>query len=163
MRVLVVAPHPDDEVLGCGGAMARHVATGDEVHVLVMTRGVSALFPQESVESLRKEMLQAHGVLGVKTTRFLDFPAPQMDTVPRHEIADAIGVVLQEILPHTLYTPHPGDMHFEHGLTFEACLVAARPIGLAKVNRILAYETLSETEWAPAINAASFQPNVFVN
>ncbi len=163
MRVLVVAPHPDDDVLGCGGVMARHADKGDDVHVVVVTRGIPELFSSEFVEQGRNELRQAHQLLGVDGLRFLDFPAPRMDTVPRHEISDAIGRVLKEIEPQTMYVPHFGDMHFEHGLTYESCLVAARPIRNCSVQRILAYETLSETEWGPPIAGAAFQPTVFVD
>jgi len=83
MRVLVVALHPDDEVLGCGGVMARHSANGDEVHVVIVTRGVSDIFPVEEIEKTRAELEQAHSLLGVESTTFLDFLAPRLDTVPQ--------------------------------------------------------------------------------
>jgi N-acetylglucosamine malate deacetylase 1 len=163
VRVLVVAPHPDDEVLGCGGVMARHAAAGDEVRVLVMTRGVADLYSAELIDSVREEMRQAHSILGVKGAQFLDFPAPRMDTVPQHTISDAIGRVLREFQPQTIYIPHHGDMHFEHGLTYQCCLVAARPLDRNAPRRVLAYETLSETEWGPPQPAAVFQPTVYVD
>jgi N-acetylglucosamine malate deacetylase 1 len=163
VRVLVVAPHPDDEVLGCGGVIARHADHGDEVYVVVVTRGIPELFSPELVQQAREELRQAHAILGVKGSIFLDFPAPRTDTIPRHTVSDAIGGVLRELRPHTMYVPHFGDMHFEHGLTYECCLVAARPIGDYTVHRILAYETLSETEWGPPVAGAAFQPTVFVN
>jgi N-acetylglucosamine malate deacetylase 1 len=163
VRVLIVAPHPDDEVLGCGGVMARHAANGDEVHVAVVTRGHPDVFPAESVDRVRAELKEAHAVLGVRSVKYLDFPAPRLDTVPRHTVADAIAKLLKELQPHTMYVPHHGDMHFEHGLINEACLVAARPLDATAVRRILAYETLSETEWAPPTPAAGFQPTVYVD
>jgi len=162
-KVLVVAPHPDDEVLGCGGVMARHVAAGDEVHVVVVTRGHPEVFSEESVRQVRAEMHEAHKVLGVGSVRFLDFPAPRSDSVPRHAIADAMLRAVRELGPRTMYVPHPGDLHFEHGLIFEACLVAARPLDASAPRRILAYETLSETEWGPPLVGAAFQPTVYVD
>jgi N-acetylglucosamine malate deacetylase 1 len=161
VRVLVVAPHPDDEILGCGGVMARHAAAGDEVHVAVVTRGHPDVFPPESVDLVRAELREAHALLGVSSVRYLDFPAPRLDTVPRHTVADAISQVLRELRPEVMYVPHHGDMHFEHGLIYEACLVAARPHNSTAVRRILAYETLSETEWGPPTAGAAFQPNVY--
>ncbi len=143
--------------------MARHAAMGDDVHVAVMTKGTPELFPPDFVAQGRSELRQAHELLGVKSLKFLDFPAPRMDTVPRHEISDAIGRVLKELEPHSMYVPHFGDMHFEHGLTYECCLVAARPVRNCSIRRILAYETLSETEWGPPVAAAAFQPTVFVD
>src|SRR5215813_11785029 len=96
-KVLVVAPHPDDEVLGCGGVMARHAAAGDEVHVIVVTRGHADLFPPESVDRVRAELREAHAILGVTSVTNLDFPAPRLDTVPRHRIADSIAKVINQL------------------------------------------------------------------
>jgi len=89
-RVLVLATHPDDEVLGCGGVIARYAAAGDDVHVLVMTRGVEELFTPERVARTREELAAAHKILGVKIATFLDFPAPRLDTIPGHQLADAL-------------------------------------------------------------------------
>jgi N-acetylglucosamine malate deacetylase 1 len=163
VRVLVIAPHPDDEILGCGGVMARHAAGGDEVHVAVVTRGAPEVYTAAQVDETRSQLKEAHAMLGVKGVRYLDFPAPRMDTIPRHTVADAIRRLIQELQPHTLYVPHFGDMHFEHGLTYQACLVAARPVGGIAVQRVLAYETLSETEWGPPVAGCAFQPTVFVD
>ena len=87
MNVLVLAPHPDDEVLGCGGTICRHVAAGDSVTVLVATRGTRELYSDEGVERVRAEARKAHQILGVSETRFFDFPAPALDTVPRYKLA----------------------------------------------------------------------------
>ena len=162
-KVLVVAPHPDDEVLGCGGVMARHAAAGDEVHVVVVTRGHPEVFSEESVDRVRSEARDAHLILGVRSVRYLDFPAPRTDTIPRHMVADAIARVVDELQPAIMYVPHHGDMHFEHGMTYEACLVATRPRGNTSVRRVLAYETPSETDWAPPMPGCAFQPTVYVD
>jgi N-acetylglucosamine malate deacetylase 1 len=162
-KVLVVAPHPDDEILGCGGVMARHAAAGDEVHVVVVTRGHPDVFSAESIERTRAELKKAHTLLGVRTVMFLDFPAPRLDTVPRHTVTDSIGRILIDLSPHTIYVPHHGDMHFEHGLVYESVLVAARPLQANSPARILAYETPSETEWGPPRPERGFHPTVFVN
>ena len=142
MRILVVAPHPDDEVLGCGGAIARHVANGDEVHVVVVGRGIPEQFSDESVARSRSELARAHEVLGVTGCRFLDFPVPRLDVVPAHELADALGSLLQELAPHTVYLPHHGDIHSDHRQVHHATLVAARPLAGCTVRRILAYGVL---------------------
>lgn len=163
MRILVVAPHPDDEVLGCGGAIARHVANGDEVHVVVVGRGIPEQFSDESVARSRSELARAHEVLGVTGCRFLDFPVPRLDVVPAHELADALGSLLHELAPHTVYLPHHGDIHSDHRQVHHATLVAARPLAGCTVRRILAYETLSETEWARPTPEAIFCPTVFIN
>lgn len=163
MNVLVIATHPDDEVLGCGGAMARHTAEGDKLHVLVMTRGISDLFSTEQIEETRRELKAAHQILGVMSVRFLDFPAPKLDTVPEYQLADAICDVLRSLDVDLLYIPHRGDIHVDHGSVFRAAMVAARPKNRTLVRRILAYETLSETDWAPPFADAAFLPSVFID
>lgn len=160
-RILVVATHPDDEVLGCGGTMALHAAEGDEVHVLVVSRGV--LVGVEVVEQVREEMRNAHAILGVKGVEFLDFPAAQLDTVPAHQIADAMAKLIQSWRPTTLYLPHHGDLHMDHRLVYLAGLVAARPTRDVSVRRILTYETVSETDWAPPTAGDAFVPTVYVD
>lgn len=162
-RILVIASHPDDEVLGCGGVMARHAAAGDEVHVLVMSRGVEEMFPAELIARTREELAVAHSLIGVKTATFLDFPAPKLGMVPGHQLADALLGQLRKIRPDVLYIPHQGDLHSDHKATYWAALVAARPIGGTSPSRVLCYETLSETEWGAPSSSEAFVPTVFVN
>lgn len=161
--VLVIATHPDDEVLGCGGVIARHADAGDDVHVLVVTRGIPELFTPEVIEGTRGELAQAHAVLGVRSVRFLDFPAPKLDVVPLHEVADAIGEVVHELRPSLVYCPHQGDLHRDHKAVFWATLVAARPVDGHRVSRILCYETLSETECGAPLPGDAFAPTVFID
>lgn len=161
MNVLVIAPHQDDEVLGCGGVMARHAAEGDTVHVVVVTRGIASLFPPVEIEATRRELHAALEVLSVSGVQFLEFPAPQLDLVARHELAEAIQRVIYSLQAQILYVPHAGDIHFDHRAVFEAALVAARPINRCPVERIVAYETLSETEWGAPSNP--FVPSLFVD
>ena len=163
MKVLVLAPHPDDEVLGCGGVIAKHAAAGDEVSVLVATRGTAELYRDEQVEAVRNEARRAHALLGVQETRFLEFPAPALDTVPRYKLASAVAAVLKELQSEVFYIPHHGDIHSDHFHLHHAALVAARPLADCSVRKILAYETLSETEWAPPQKDAVFYPTVFVD
>lgn len=163
MNVLVIAAHPDDEILGCGGVMARHVADGDEVHVLIATRGIPELYPHEDIEQTRKESRAAQQILGVAGLRFLDFPAPQLDSVPQHQIADAIRQEVDRTRAKTLYIPHRGDIHTDHRIVFLASLVAARPLDACSVRSIFCYETLSETEWAPPFVEDVFIPTQFVD
>lgn len=163
MIVLVIAAHPDDEVLGCGGVMARHVSQGDTVHVLVMTRGAPDLFTAEQVERTRQELRAAHQILGGTNVQFLDFPAPKLDVVPGYELADAISRVIRSLRPTILYIPHRGDIHSDHRAVYLATLVATRPIDDCPVQRLLSYETLSETEWASPRGDDAFVPTMFID
>ena len=162
MNILVIATHPDDEVLGCGGTIARHASRGDRVDVLVVTRGAPDLYSDEQVKALRKELESAHSILGIAAAHFLDFPAPKLDLVPAHELADAIGAQIGSIRPSIAYLPHRGDLHADHRCVFEAALVAARPIGDRIVRKLMSYETLSETEWAAPVAEDAFLPSVFI-
>lgn len=163
MKVLVVATHPDDEVLGCGGVIARYSAEGASVQVLVVTRGSADIFPAEFIEQGRRELAEAHRILGVSEVRFLDLAAPKLDTIPGHLIADRIKQCIDELEPEVVYLPHFGDLHADHRAVYYATLVAARPIHHSPVRRLMSYETLSETEWAPPTGEQTFVPTVFVD
>lgn len=163
MIVLVIAPHPDDEVLGCGGVMARHASENDDVQVLIVTRGIQELFTVEQVEQVRQELREAHSILNVSGVQFLDFPAPRLDTTPGYELADAIAKVIHSMRPDVIYLPHRGDLHSDHRAVYHATLVASRPIDNCSVRRLLCFETLSETEWGSPFPDQSFVPTVFID
>lgn len=163
MKVLVIATHHDDEVLGCGGVIARHVSHGDQVAAVVVTRGDPELFSEAYVQAVREELRAAHQVLGISRVEFLDFPAPKLDVVPIYKLADAIVRTIRDSQPTTMYIPHRGDIHGDHQAVYQAALVAARPINDCSVKRILSYETMSETEWAPPTGDMAFVPTVFVD
>lgn len=161
MKVLVIAPHPDDEVLGCGGTIAKHASTGDSVYVCIVTKGCEPLFSQESVEKVRDECKEADAFLGVEETIFLDFPAAMMEEVPRYKLNDAFIKTIHQIQPDIVYLPHRGDMQLDHKMTVDAAMVALRPKYNHKVKKIYAYETLSETGWDIPNIVNEFIPNVY--
>jgi len=165
-NILIVAPHCDDEILGCGGIMTKYLASGKNVYVAIVTNGhigAPELFSKEGTEKVRSEALQAHHYLGVNQTIFLDFPAVNLDALPVYKLSLAISNVIKEFAIDTMFIPHRGDIHKDHRITYEAALVAARPINKCTVKRIYAYETLSETEWAAPFGDDVFIPTVFVN
>jgi len=161
--VLVIAPHPDDEVLGVGGTIARTVTEGTRVVVAVVTKGAPPLFPEESVAQGREEAARAHALLGVAETVYLDFPAARLDTVPHGDLNARLCSLVQRLAPATVFVPYGGDLHQDHRLVFDSCLVATRPIGDSYPREVLAYETLSETNWNAACAAAPFAPSVYVD
>jgi len=162
-RVLVIAPHLDDEILGCGGSAARFVEEGKEVHVVFVTKGREPLYSEKYVTQGRQEAKKAHLMLGVAQTHFLDFPAAELDSVLHRELNLAIANILQKIKPGIVFTPFVGDVHLDHKLTFWSTLVAVRPTHNYKVSSIYAYETLSETNWNAPYLAPAFTPNVFID
>ena len=147
MRVLVIAPHPDDEVIGVGGTIAKRVKAGDEVYVCVVTKGQEPMFKKSFVEQVRRECRAADAKLGVNDTFFLDFPAVMLETVPRHEFNGKVSEVVQKIKPDEVYIPHRGDMQLDHQMVVDAAMVAVRPRGNYYPKRVYAYERLSETGW----------------
>ncbi len=163
MNIVVLAPHPDDEILGCGGVIARHVFEGDNVYIIVITRGIAEVFSPKEIADTRIELNRVHNFLGIKKTFFLDYPAPALDSVPQYKIADDIKRILIDIRPTLLYLPHYGDIHIDHRITHHAGLVAARPVVNPWIKKILAYETVSETEWSFPIQYNQFAPNVYIN
>lgn len=161
-RALVIAPHPDDEVLGCGGVIARLVDQGCDVRIAIVTCGKPPDYSAEQVAEVRKEAGKAHAILGVSPADFLDLPAAKLDQVSQAELNQAIGDIIEKVRPDTLFLPFCGDIHRDHQLVFAAALVAARPIAVHFPIRMLAYETVSETNWsAPAI-PPRFDPNLFI-
>ncbi|UZT99689.1 PIG-L family deacetylase [Chryseobacterium fluminis] len=164
-RVIVIAPHSDDEIIGCGATIARHIKNGDEVIVVIATNasiGAPELYSSDQIKSTRAEAIAAHQFLGVKETIFCEFPAPGLNAFPEFKISLEISKIFQEIKPSHLYLPHPGDIHQDHKAIYRACLVAARPQGEEKISNIYCYETLSETEWTP-MQEKAFVPNHFID
>lgn len=163
-KTLIIAPHPDDEILGCGGIMHKLAQSAeDDVYVLIMSRGTPKLYSEDKIENVREEALAAHKTLGVKDTFFLNFHAPEMDAVPLADVSRSIAEVIQRLHIDVIFIPHRGDIHNDHTIVFKAALVAARPVGNYTVKEIYCYETLSETEWAPPFGDDVFIPNYFVN
>lgn len=162
-RALVVAPHPDDEVLGAGGTIARLASDGIEVHVVVVTRGFAPTFDEALDEETRREALVAHERLGVAGTTFLCFPAADLDSVPHRELNAGLADVVHSVRPELLFIPFNGDIHRDHQRVFLSALVAARPNGAPAPRTIYAYETLSETNWSAPYLTPSFVPTVYVD
>lgn len=161
MKVLVIAPHPDDEIIGVGGTIAKRAKSGDEVYVCVVTKGGLPLFDPEFIEQGRRECCEADAKLGVKETIFLDFPAVMLETVPRYEFNGKIAELVQRINPDEVYIPHRGDMQIDHQMVVDAAMVAVRPRGKNYPKRVYAYETLSETGWNIPNTMNEFIPTVY--
>jgi LmbE family N-acetylglucosaminyl deacetylase len=164
-KVIVVAPHADDEIIGCGATIAKHIKNGDEVYIIIATnasKGAPELYNEELIERTRNEALNAHNFIGITKTYFLEFPAPALNAFPEYKISIEISNFFNKIQPKILYLPHPGDIHQDHKAIYRASLVAARPQGSYIIEKIYCYETLSETEWTP-IQERPFVPNHFVD
>ncbi len=163
MNILVIAPHPDDEVLGVGGTIAKHVSQGNDVYVCIVTKGCEPIFQKSQVEQVRTECNEADEFLGVKKTIYMDFPAAMLETIPRYELNNAFIKLIQSVKPDIVYLPHMGDMQLDHKLVVDAAMVALRPKYNHVVKKILSYETMSETGWNVPISSNEFIPIVYVD
>ena len=166
MKVLVVAAHPDDEVLGAGGTIARHVREGDAVTVLILGSGLSSrLTGPEALAAddqlaLRDDAQAAMAVLGVTDLRLLDLPDNRFDRLDLLDIVKQVEAVAGEVRPEIVYTHHPGDLNIDHQRTAMAVLTACRPQPGSPVRRILAMEVASATGWGDP--GQPFVPTVFI-
>lgn len=161
--ILVVAAHTDDEALGCAGTIARHVAEGDQVHLLFMTDGVSSRDALDNAAKARHKAAQlAAQVLGVSSSTNLNFPDNRMDSVALLDIVKEIEAKIKSIQPQVIYTHHLGDLNIDHQITHKAVLTACRPQPNFCVKEIYAFEVLSATEWNNP-NTQPFVPNVFID
>lgn len=162
-RVMVIAPHPDDEILGCGGVMARFAAEGDEIFVCVVSNHDAPVFTPAHRETTKSEARAAHALIGVKETIFLDFPALTLKDLPVYTLNGAIARAVTDVKPDTVFLPHSGDVHIDHQLVAQSSLVAIRPMAHCSVSAAYSYETLSETEWNLPRAESAFMPNYYVD
>lgn len=165
-NILVVAAHPDDEVLGCGGAIARHSAEGDAVHVLILAQGIASRTVADSAEQLvrlRDAADKANKVLHVSSLTFKEFPDNRMDSVDRLDITKTVEEHICNLKPRVVYTHHAGDLNVDHRRTHEAVMTACRPLPGSQVATVLFFEVASSTEWQSPAPALVFAPNWFVD
>jgi LmbE family N-acetylglucosaminyl deacetylase len=166
--ILVVAAHPDDEALGCGGTMARLAREGARVHVAFLADGVSSRVVgagpvDEALASRRDAARKACEILGAATVQFGDFPDNRMDTVSLLSVAQSIEALISRHRPDTVFTHHAGDVNVDHRRVHEAVVVACRPQPESPVATLLSFEVPSSTEWQPPGSAPAFTPNWFVD
>ena len=162
--VLVVVAHADDEALGCGGTISRHIEQGDRVHLVLMADGVrSRTYASEADLTRRIEASKrAQTILGISSTFSLELPDNRADSVPLLEIVQKLEPIIEKIRATVIYTHHHGDLNIDHRLTHAAVMTACRPQPGSTVREIYGFEVLSSTEWA-ATQESPFLPNCFVD
>jgi len=165
MKILVIAAHPDDEVLGCGGTIARHVTEGDSAHILFLGDGVSSRGNSDPnlVNERKKSAVKACEALGAAIVGFEKFPDNMFDTVPLLYIARVVESAKKEINPQIIYTHHGGDLNIDHRITCRAVLTAFRPQPDEQFSEIRSFETNSSTEWSASAIMPPFIPDTFVD
>ena len=161
--VLIVAPHPDDETLGCGGSILRHVAEGDSVHWLIVTHISESEASPERVSTRESEIQKVAEQYGIVGKTNLRFPTTRLDTIPMGDLVGAISEVMQDVEPNTIYLPYRNDIHTDHAAVFDAVAACTKWFRYPHITRVLAYETLSETDFVIDPDANGFTPTVFVD
>lgn len=126
-NILVIAPHPDDEVLGCGGTIAKRVSVGDEIYLCVVTKAYLPEWTEADIKRRREEVFRANKILGIRNIHFLDFPTVKLNTIPHKELDEAISQIVQKVQPEMVFLPHRGDVNQDHRLVFDAAMVAVKP------------------------------------
>ena len=168
-KVLVVAAHPDDEILGVGGTLYKHINNGDEVYCLILGEGMTSRkdnrldTEERKLEKLYSDTFNAAEIIGFKDVYFSRLPDNRFDSIDLLDIIKEIEKHIAKINPDIIYTHHDGDLNIDHQRTFEAVITACRPVGDYNVKEIYAFETPSSTEWNFSYGDTSFSPNVFVD
>lgn len=166
MKVLVIAPHPDDEALGCGGALLRLVRErpDTELHWVIVTEmPPGAHWSEQRASARRDEIAVVADRLKVRQVHKLGFPAARLDTVPMADLVGALSRVMSEVEPETVFVPYRHDVHTDHRYVFDAASACVKSFRYPSVRTVLAYETLSETEFGLDPSAGAFRPNVWVD
>lgn len=165
-KVLVVAAHPDDEVLGCGGAILKHTKAGDDVTVIIMAEGVTSRDNLRDVEKSKKDLSmlkkvaqKANLILGVQNVHFLGLPDNRMDSCQLLDVVKLLQPYFESFNPNIVYTHHRSDLNVDHKVTHDAVLTVARPQPQESVKEIYFFEVLSSTHWSSDV----FSPDVFID
>lgn len=162
-KVLVVAPHPDDETLGCGGTLLKHKSQGDEIVWLIITDiSEEEGFTAEKVAARNQEIQLATKVYKYNEVYNLSFPTTKLDAFPLGQIIEKVSAVMRKENPDIIYLPYRGDVHSDHKIVFDAVISCTKWFRYPSVKRVLCYETLSETDFGINPDNNGFRPNVFV-
>lgn len=158
--ILIIVAHPDDEVLGCGATIAKHIDNGDVVQVIFLSDGFSS---RDDDDSRNRNAKMASKVLACKDPVFLNYPDNQLDTVPLLDIVKKIEKHINMLQPKVIYTHFFGDLNIDHQITHKAVMTACRPQPNFCVKEIFSFETLSATHWQSFSMGGVFSPNYFVD
>lgn len=169
MKVLIIAAHPDDEVLGCGGTIARMATEGHEVYIAILGEGITSRYSKREeadsglVRQLHARSKQVGALLGVKDVFQYSLPDNRFDTVPLLDVVKIIEELIDRLQPQIIYTQHGGDLNIDHMVTFRATLTASRPMAGCPVQSVYAFRVASSSEWAFQQFSPTFEPNIFVD
>ena len=169
-KVLVIAAHPDDEVLGCGGTIVRHIEKGDEVHVVILAEGITSRDKSRDrkkrsieIKNLSLSAKKAHKILGTKSLKLFDLPDNRMDSIDLLDIVKMVEKEVNKISPKIIYTHHVSDLNIDHSITHQAVITACRPEPVKSVKKICCFEIPSSTDWQSVTADKFFKPNCFID
>lgn len=163
-KILVIAPHPDDETLGCGGTILRYVEQGDEVYWLIVTNIFEKNgWPAARVSERQKEIKAVSKSYGFNGVYEYNFPAAGIDQYPFHELVTLFGQTMDNVKPQIVYLPNRSDIHTDHQIVFKAAVSCTKNFRYPFIEKILIYETISETDFIPPFPEGVFAPNIFVD
>ncbi len=163
-KILIISPHADDEILGCGGFIHKYSKKKYQINVLILTnanKGAPELYPPNYIKKIRHEAKIANKFIGTKKLFFEDLPAVNLNNYPFYKITSVINKYVSEVNPEILLIPSNNDLHDDHKIIFKAAKVATRPNKKKNLKKILSYEVLSETEWNE--NGDFFKPNYYLS
>lgn len=163
-NIIVVSAHPDDETLGVGGAILKHVNNGDKVYWLIVTNVFESQgFSKERVESRQEEIRKVEKLLGITDTFFLNYPTMTLSSSSLLKMVPEISEIFTKVEPEVIYTLNRSDAHSDHRVIFDAVMACTKSFRYPFIKKILMYECISETEFAPALAEKMFLPNYFVD
>ena len=163
-NILVISVHPDDETLGCGGTILKHKSVGDNLFWLILTNiNDEKIWGKKRIEKRQKEIEKVASLYEFNKTIKLDFDTTRLDQVPLWELTEKVSVVIKNIKPEVIYLHNRSDIHSDHRVSFDAIMSAAKTFNNPFIKNIYMYETISETEFAPALQVNAFVPNYFVD
>ena len=163
-KIIVISAHPDDEILGAGGTLLKHIENGDEVYWLITTNVSEDLgFTKERVDSRQQEIIKVEKAVGIEKTFLLGYPTMQLSFSTIIDMVPEISKIFNEVEPEIIYCLNRSDAHSDHRVTFDAVMACTKSFRYPFIKRVLMYECISETEFAPALSEKAFIPNYFVD
>lgn len=163
-KVIIISAHPDDEVLGGGGTLLKHIENGDQVYWLITTNiSRDQGFDQERVQSRQNEIKEVEKKIGIKETFLLNYPTMQLTSSSIIDMVPKISKIFTEVKPEVIYCLNRSDAHSDHRITFDAVMACTKSFRYPFIKKVLLYECISETEFAPALPEKAFIPNYFVD
>lgn len=157
-NVLVIAAHPDDEILGSGGTLKKLINHGYNVITVIFAKG-----RKKEEDHMKQAMVDANKHLGIEEVIFLEYPNLLLETFPLHVINKEIEILVEKYEPSIIFTHHYGDINKDHQILFQAVLTAARPLPGKKAIELICFETVSSSEWSEHTNDKTFKPNYFID